>query len=143
MGVVDRYATPPLTILGWSPIQCAARFGNLSTFKYLVEETRTPVDRLVEMQDKRGWALLHLAAASGSEEMVIFLLSTGLDPTALSDRATLLLPEELGDKALTPRTIAEHYNFIQEYDNALRATGYLDSTKTDQGIGKEVLIETG
>jgi hypothetical protein len=53
--------------------------------------------------------LLHLAAASGSEEMLTFLLSIGLDPTALSDRATLLLPEELGDKALTPRTIAEHY----------------------------------
>jgi ankyrin repeat protein len=143
MGVVDRYATPPLTILGWSPIQCAARLGNLSTFKYLVEETRTPVDRLVEMQDKRGWTLLHLAAASGSEEMFTFLLSIGLDPTALSDRATLLLPEELGDKALTPRTVADHYGFVQEYDNALRATGYLCPTKTDQGIGEEVLIEPG
>ena len=143
MGVIDRYAIPPLTILGWSPIQCAARFGNLSTFKYLVEETRIPVDRLVGMQDKRGWTLLHLAAASGSEEMVTFLLSIGLNPTALSDRATLLLPEELGDKALTPRTIAEHYGFVQGYDNALRATGYLGSTKTDRGIGEEVLIEPG
>ena len=83
---------------------------------------------MVEMQDKRGWTLLHLAAASGSEELIAFLLSIGLDPTALSDRATLLLPEELDDKALTPRTIAEHYGFVQEYDKALRVTGHLDTT---------------
>ncbi|KAH8780492.1 ankyrin repeat-containing domain protein [Hyaloscypha finlandica] len=136
MGVVDRHAVP-LTVAGWSPLQCAVRFGNLSTFKYLVEETRTFVNSLVEMQDKRGWTLLHLAAASGSQELITFLLSTGLDPTALSDRATLLLPEELDDKALTPRTIAEHYGFIQEYDSALQVTGYLDAVSIDQTTGKK------
>jgi ankyrin repeat protein len=142
MRVIGRYATP-LTVAGWSPLQCAARFGNLLTFAYLVEEMQTHVNRLVEMQDKRGWNLLHLAAASGSEELMVFLLSISLDPTTLSDPASLLLPKELRNKALTPRTVAEHHGFVQEYDKALGVTGCLDTRTADQATCKKVSKEPG
>lgn len=142
LGVIDRTANP-LTVVNWSPIQCAARFGNLSTFEYLSQNYYTP--DLQRIFDKRGWNLLHLAAASGSKGMISHLLSLGLDPRALSDPATFMLPEELDNKSLTPRTIAEHYRHGEMYDHALRAAGLSDhSSNLEQSEEiEEKLIELG
>jgi ankyrin repeat protein len=97
------------------------------------------------MFDKRGWNLLHLAAASGSEEMISHLLSLGLDPRALSDPATFMLPEELDNKSLTPRKIAEHYRHGKIYDDTLRAAGLSDHTSNVEQSEEieEKLVELG
>lgn len=133
----------PETVAGWSPIQCAARFGNLSTFEYLVKETMAPFETFGDLQDENGWTLLHLAAASGSDEMIKVLLLYGLNPDARSDESTLCLPEELDNRVLTPRQIAEHYGYAKQYDNALRAAENWDCTKADEANGYEILKEHG
>jgi len=142
LGFINRRATP-LTAANWSPIQCAARFGNLSTFKYLSKDYCTP--NLQQMFDRRGWSLLHLAAASDSEEMISHLLSLGLDPRATSDPAYFMLPEELEFKSLTPRTIADHYQHGEIYDRAMRAAGLSDHTSNMERseANEEKLIELG
>ncbi|KAF8854702.1 ankyrin [Acephala macrosclerotiorum] len=140
MKVIKRDAKP-LTVAGWSPVQCAVRFGNLSTFEYLVKETLARFDTFVDLEDKNGWSLLHLAAASGSEELITDLLLYGLSPDALSDRSTLCLPEELDNRALTPRQIAEHYGHVKQYDNALRAAGNWGHKNPNEVNGNNLLRE--
>lgn len=118
MRVVDRW-NPPLTVAYWCPLQCAARYGNLSTFKALTSEYRFQNSALSSIRDQRGWTLLHLAAASGSEGMLSHLLSIGLNQHTLSDKATLLLPPELENRHLAPGDIAEHYGHGVVYVNCL------------------------
>lgn len=108
------------TVFGnWISLQCAARYGNMSTFTFLAEHIPVPI--LLTLKDSRGWTLLHLAAASGSAKMMAFLVEIGLDPMALSDPASVLVPEELEYKELTPRNIAEYYGYGMIYDDAVRA----------------------
>jgi len=138
LGVIDRH-TMPLTVCNWCPIMCAARFSNLSTFQYLTEDIPNPILR--QLRDKRGWSLLHLAAESGSEEMLVFLMNLGLDLTARSDPTALMVPEELDYKYLTPRTIAVHYGHEVAFDNALRSANLSDQQKKVLEANDEELID--
>ena len=135
---VDNASWSPVQC-GWSPIQCAARFGNLLTFQRLIEELRISPYHLLEIRDSRGWNLLHLAAASGAEEMMVHLLSMGLDALALSDPATFLLPDELDYKKLTPRDIALHYGYVQTYDKAMQYVASISFAEQAHSITKEAL----
>ncbi|KAH7317244.1 ankyrin repeat-containing domain protein [Rhexocercosporidium sp. MPI-PUGE-AT-0058] len=113
------------TVFGnWTPLQCAARYGNMSTFSFLAEHIPVPI--LLTLKDSRGWTLLHLAAASGSAKMITFLVEVGVDPRALSDPASVLVPEELEYKELTPQKIAEYYGHGRLFDDALLAAGLSD-----------------
>lgn len=130
MGAFDRRALP-LTPVGWSPMHCAAMFGNLSTLKYLIQVDQgggTSLGALARLKDKRGWTLLHLAVASGSQEMMKYLLMKGFDPEALSDKSAFIIPGRLHYIRLTPRDVAEHYGHLTKYDDALRA--FLDYKKS-------------
>ena len=125
------------TVLGnWSPLQCAVRYGNMSTFSFLAEDI--PISILLTLKDNRGWTLLHLAAASGSGEMISFLVEMGAEPTALSYPASVLVPEEMEYRELTPRIIAGYYGHGQLYDDALRAAGLSDRKEL---MEKKVLFE--
>jgi ankyrin repeat protein len=46
--------------LNWLPIFCSVKFGNESTFNFLVD--LIPSSALPTLKDSRGWTLLHLAA---------------------------------------------------------------------------------
>ncbi|KAH7330013.1 ankyrin repeat-containing domain protein [Rhexocercosporidium sp. MPI-PUGE-AT-0058] len=109
----------------WLPIQCAARYGNVSTFNALMESF--PLRLLLHLKDSRGWTLLHLAAQSGSGELISQLLERCADPNALSDPASMFVPGDLEYKELTPGTIAEHYGHGRAYADALRMAGYTGS----------------
>lgn len=132
MRVISREVIP-VTFTNWSPIQCAAAHGNLPTFEYLVEKYDTSPSELREMRDNRGWNLVHLAAASGSEEMIVYLVSLGVDPSAESDPADLWMIPELMYKSLTPREIADAYGYGQEYDDATWRFASTISTENCQG----------
>lgn len=106
----------------WLPIQCAARYGNVSTFTVLME--LLPLKLLLDLKDSRGWTLLHLAAQSGSSELINRLLKLGADPEAVSDPASMLVPRDLENIWLTPRMIAEYCAHGHAYDDALRKASY-------------------
>lgn len=112
-------------LTNWSPLQCAVRYGNMSTFKTLSENI--PIAVLRRMSDSRGWGLIHLAASSGSVEMIVSVLEMGGDPTGLSDAASVLIPKELEYKELSARSIAEHYGHGQVYSDALKAASRTDN----------------
>lgn len=127
----------PMNVTQWSPIQCAARHGNIPAFECLAEEYGTPRFELLKMRDNRGWSLLHLAAAGGSEEMIVYLLSLGMDPTAETDAASILLKKELKYKRSTPRKVAEAYGFVQQFDDALQCFASKRSTGEFYEYAKE------
>jgi ankyrin repeat protein len=108
----------------------------MSTFSFLAENVPVPI--LLILKDSRGWTLLHLAAASGSAKMMTFLAEMGVDPMALSDPASVLVPEELEYMELTPQTIAEYYGHGRLYDDALRAVGLSDRKEP---MEKEKVVE--
>ena len=108
----------------------------MSTFSFLAEDIPIPI--LLTLKDSRGWTLLHLAAASGSDKMITFLVEIGAEPTTLSYPASVLVPEEMEYKELTPRTIAEYYGHGQLYDDALRTAGFSDRKEL---MEEEVLFE--
>jgi ankyrin repeat protein len=126
LNVVSKYDYP-VTIVNWSPIQSAVRHGNNSTFKFLTQDKHTL--ELLHLVDTRGWNLLHLATASGSEELVSYLLSLGFDPNSLTDRSSLGA-YDLQNRNLTPRMIADHYGHSTAYDHALRSAGLSDSQES-------------
>ena len=52
--------------------------------------------------------------------------------------ASMLVPEEIEYKELTPQTIAKYYRHRQLYNNALRAIGLLDHKEL---VEEEVLFK--
>ena len=108
----------------WNPLQCAARYGNMSTFISIASQSPLLAARTVLNQvDTRGWGLLHLAAASGNEQMMALVVNMGADPKASSDPSSVLLPNALANKKLTPDMIADYYGHGQIYAQAVKAAG--------------------
>jgi ankyrin repeat protein len=108
----------------WNLLQCAARYGNMSTFNSIAHQSPMLGARSIPNHvDTRGWGLLHLAAASGNEQLMTRLLSMGADPNASSDPSSILLPDAISYKELTPSMIAHYYGHGQTYAQALKATG--------------------
>jgi ankyrin repeat protein len=132
----------PLTNAYWCPLMCAAAFGNLSTFKKLVEMIYTH-PALLKREDRRGWNLLHLAAMSGSQAMLSHLLLLGFNPKALTSGANFMLPKELEFQELTARVIARFYHYEEIYNDALRAAGKWDDfvAENEKETREERLIE--
>jgi hypothetical protein len=74
---LKQYATN----VNWTPIHCAVRYGNESTFEVLAEDI--PSSLIVHMVDSRGWTLLYLATEDGSESVMTRLLKMGASPIAI------------------------------------------------------------
>jgi ankyrin repeat protein len=107
--------------LRWRPLHCAVRFGNVSTFDVLVKDIM-PCDWL-GLVDLRGWNPLHLAAQSGSEELLFKIFKAGADPSVLSDASGISVPEGLENQELTPQMIAQQCGYQEIYENAWKAGG--------------------
>lgn len=82
--------------------------------------------------------MLHLAAASGAAELITELLSLGFDQDEVTDESSLLLPEELHYRELTPRIIARHYGHGGAYDEAIRSLCMEPMSSQSE---KELLVE--
>jgi ankyrin repeat protein len=109
--------------LNWLPIFCSIKFGNESTFKFLVDLIY-PLT-LPTLKDSRGWTLLHLAAESGSEAIMTQLLQRKLDPLAITDESTVMLPEGLCLRELTAGDVASFFNNQDAYQRALQNAGLI------------------
>ena len=107
--------------LKWRPLHCAVRYGNVSTFNVLVKDI-TACDWL-GLVDLRGWTLLHLAAQSGSEEMMFKLFEAGAVPSILSNASGISVPEGLDNRELTPQMIAQQCGYQDIYEKAREAAG--------------------
>jgi len=107
--------------LKWRPLHCAIVYGNMSTLNELVKDVR-PRDWL-GLVDLRGWTPLHLAAQSGSEEMMFKLFDAGADPSILSDASGISVPEGLEHQELTPLMIAKQCGYQDVYEKAREAVG--------------------
>jgi ankyrin repeat protein len=140
LGVYDRKAIPRAQF-NWLPIHCAARYGNVSTFLYLANETLLPPAN--ELLDTRGWSFLHLAAASGSHEMIALLFELGFDPLTLTDYDSFTLPDELLNKELTAQTIAEHYGHADVYIKALKERQLIIHKDIDLEKIEKALVDLG
>jgi ankyrin repeat protein len=108
--------------LNWLPIHCAVKYGNESTFDLLANLIEPPY--LITLTDSRGWTLLHLAAESGSEALMLKLLRRGLNPREKSDASTRSVPQGLELLELLPVDIAKSCGNGQIYERALKAAGY-------------------
>lgn len=90
--------------LGWNTLQHACFYGNVSCYEQLLPQFG---EQAISMTDERGWSLLHLAAASGSEGLLRDLLKRGADPQALTNpSAAETMHEGLYGKRCSPRDIA-------------------------------------
>lgn len=107
--------------LKWRPLHCAVRYGNLSTLNVLVNNV-TPCDWL-GLVDLRGWTPLHLAAQSGSEEVILKLFEAGADPSILSDASGISVPQGLENQELTPQMIAQQCGYQDIYEKARKTAG--------------------
>jgi ankyrin repeat protein len=105
--------------LRWLPLHCAVKFGNLSTFEALASSIDPST--LASLRDSRGWTLLHLAAESGCEALILKLLRLGLDPREKSDASTRDVPEGLKALELLPMDIARSYGKGQAFESALNS----------------------
>lgn len=102
----------------WLPIHCAIKYGNELTFDVLAE--LIPPHELVSLADSRGWTLLHLAAEYGSYSLIVKLLKFGLCSTLLSSASSLLVPNGLELKEVTPMDVAKACGNQESYDRALK-----------------------
>ncbi|KAH8594112.1 ankyrin repeat-containing domain protein [Bisporella sp. PMI_857] len=121
ISIINRRASWNMVTLDlkWQPLQCAVRYGNLSTLNALTK-SMVPNDWL-ELLDVRGWTPLHLAAQSGSEEMMSKLFEVGADPSILSDQSYISIPEGLQNQELTPQMIAKQYGYEHIYEKARKS----------------------
>ncbi len=94
-----------IAVMNWLAIQCAAKYGNLSTFNVLAD--RIPSKNLVELTDSRGWTLLHLAAQTRSLDLLVNLLRRGFHPSTRTSASSLSVPEGLDGMEATPQEIAK------------------------------------
>jgi ankyrin repeat protein len=102
--VMGADTTAKVSVMYWMPIHCAAKFGNLSTFDVLAD--KFPRHALKNLTDSRGWTFLHLAAASGSLDLLVSLLCRRLSPDLRSNASHLSVPQGLEGVEATPLDIA-------------------------------------
>lgn len=123
--ILNLQASPSIRTfqLNWLPIFCAVNEGNESTFDVLASPYVMSRQELIKLKDTRGWTLLHLAARSGSVAILTNLLNLGLRPDEKTDGSTMMVPEELKMKELTPEDIAHWYHKQDAYEQALKAAG--------------------
>ncbi len=88
---------------GWTPIFCAAAYDNPSAFKELALSMQS---NLVTAVDFRGWTLLHVAARSGSSDVIAALLEAGADPHCSSFPSHIPDSVSLSGRSLTPAEVA-------------------------------------
>lgn len=89
--------------LRWNAIHHAVFYGNYATFEVLIPYFKAI---LVDLVDKRGWTLLHIAASAGHDPIVRRLLQLGADPFALSQPFGSHMPEQLLGRRCTPEEVA-------------------------------------
>jgi ankyrin repeat protein len=106
------------SVMNWLPIQCAAQYGNLSTFNVLAE--KIPAKALICLTDSRGWTVLHLAAENRTLALLVNLLERGLNPNTKSSASSLSVPRGLERVEATPRDVARACENEEVYLQALR-----------------------
>lgn len=89
--------------LRWNAIHHSVFYGNYETFETLIPYYGTD---LVSITDERGWALLHVAASAGHDDIVRHLLRLGADPIARTKPFMSHMPESLFKRACTPQEVA-------------------------------------
>jgi hypothetical protein len=90
--------------LQWSPIFYSVDEGNWGTFNALLPRF---VDGVAHLVDNRGWSLLHIAARTGRERFIRYLLQNGSDPGLQCRPSRMYVKKHLFDRRLTPGEIAE------------------------------------
>lgn len=114
--------------LGWNALQHACFYGNMSCYNALLPHFGRDVSSMV---DERGWTLLHLAAASDSEDLLCDLLKCGMDHTALSmPSVASTMHEDLRGKRCSARDIAA----LESPEHALRFDRALESYIDDDEL---------
>jgi ankyrin repeat protein len=83
---------------GITPLMCACANGHLGVAKMLVQHMK---GRGLDERNEAGWTALHFAVYAGREDLVMFLLLDGADPTITDNEGR------------TPRALAEHRHNIQ------------------------------
>ena len=105
--------------LGWNALQHACFYGNVSCYEELLPQFD---GQTASITDERGWTLLHLAAASGSEGLLRDLLKRGADPEALTNPSVAeTINQDLYGKRCSPRNIAaiEGPEHVLKFDRAV------------------------
>lgn len=124
LGADPKTAALPLR---WNAMHHAVFYGNNPTFEKLLplfEET------LLDMTDERGWTLLHIAASAGHDTIVRYLLSTGSNPTALSNPFRSHMPANLFGRRCTPAEVAA----AQSNDRLAQYLRGLEDCGLDSGL---------
>jgi len=125
---LGAHANLPIQNLSWLPLQCAARYGNKSTFEVL--SNQIPREDFPGIKDSRGWTLLHLAVQNGSQDLIEHLLRYGLNPSVASRPSSLAVPAGLKHMEVTAMDIAEACGSRKAYQKALEAAGLTTSIPT-------------
>lgn len=114
----------------WTPIFCAAQYGNMATFN----ELRKYHPDLLAMRDIRHWALLHVAVNAKRLEIMELLISLGADPHAQTFSTEFFVPEDIKSFSVTAGDIARLRGLLvlSAYINALRVSGQeVDAVKDE------------
>ncbi|KAF7188156.1 Ankyrin repeat domain-containing protein 55 [Pseudocercospora fuligena] len=116
-----RLGADPLILsdpLGWNALQQAIYDDNFETYMMLKKYCGPSIMRFV---DGRGWTLLHLAAATGTRELIQDVLREGADIHALTVAATEFVEPSLFRKNCSPADIAANAELSAEFSEAVES----------------------
>ena len=84
----------------WTPLFIATGYKNIHTFNRLMEAFRP---EYINLQDQKGWNLLHVAIDAGNPDMISSLIRHGFEPRPLQSR---FHSKETADVRLAPGDLA-------------------------------------
>lgn len=122
--LLDEGASPhaDANINKWNAMHYAVDGGNMEA----IEVLQPFFEHIISsMTDKRGWTLLHIAAAMGHSEVIRYLIGQGCDTQALSRPCLSSVPLCLKGEQCTPRDAAAtgKAGALERYTEVMRSLG--------------------
>lgn len=132
LGADPYTAAPPL---GWNALHHAVHASNSSTLAPLLEHCG---QQCLQIRDRRGWSLLHVAAANGSREVLSILFERGVDPNILSFSRQSHMTASLYGRRVTAGDVAQAYDQHEAYGECLLVAGASASATWHQEVDEDI-----